>query len=915
MSQLSDENISQWIQIFANAYAQNPDGMNFTEDIFSENMKKDLPLFMSICNKILLVEDESDEKVKISKEMSSNFLYKILKYENLSELNEKRSLISKEMTEQMKESFKQNIFSEHDEIRNFCIKNYSLLFSILTTNWKEGIDEIINSIANTNFLPYGTIVFLSIMKEIMKAKNFLTEILSTFSEPYTQIFVFSIEILAKEQNESNYIPELRLEACKYIYEFVAVYPEILNENGDDEKVQYGAKIPAILELLPNSFQIDDFDLFKSLTDLLNLFVEKFYSNSLDFMETITQYISNGFDLISVNQKYTSLSINFWLNVAKFEGEIIEICRCSNNPEKEIQPLKPLLSEIASKPLIQFFINFVESIDDNDVKVENKERSDVHKIIVSTIKSIYKIVPEIFEMIKEVVDEEISKEKWTNIYSGIILLYTICGEPFDSDVGTFILSKIEFLIQNSIPDQIPRIRYNSLLVIGVVFQNYPQLILEQNYDILINQLIEIFEATLQFDEKQQLNISEDNCSIFERYANIIYSISTLWYSTSNEDSKLHLYFDRFYKIINTLIKYGIKNKFNNLIEKSSEALNRMISFSTPEMLSTISNLYEKTLDELLQLKNSLIEEEETFSIAASFYCSNLTTILLELKNNDEIISQYSEQTIQVLFEILEVKNEKLWKEIFWTIASLIIASASKNIDVFTPYTFNILYEQFIETAFTSDNPELIRSTSCLLSSIYSFLFKKMLSLYQLIPDVFEVLIFFLNEKEMKDAYPFILDGVSSIFLNIDQKDENIEQLESTLYETILKLIDVSNYIDITNENEIEYNNLFYQYMCNVIRNYAKIFYCNNDDKHEKEQLLLIDKLAFYVGKLIPKITDDLFKAFVLVVNEFASKCSKKNFNALKNKSIHIIFESGFENCSQQDLCEQMKEVDDFINGNE
>ena len=177
------------------------------------------------------------------------------------------------------------------------------------------------------------------------------------------------------------------------------------------------------------------------------------------------------------------------------------------------------------------------------------------------------------------------------------------------------------------------------------------------------------------------------------------------------------------------------------------------------------------------------------------------------------------------------------------------------------------------------------------------------------------VFFLNEKEMKDAYPFILDGVSSIFLNIDQKDENIEQLESTLYETILKLIDASNYIDITNENEIEYYNLFYQYMCNVIRNYAKIFYCNNYDKHEKEQLVLIDKLAFYVGKLIPKITDDLFKAFVLVVNEFASKCSKKNFNALKNKSIHIIFESGFENCSQQDLCEQMKEVDDFINGNE
>lgn len=920
MSQLFDANIQQWVQFFSEAYKQNPRGIDFDESIFSENAKNDLPLFLSICNEILLLQDDNED-LNTAKELSSFFLKKVLNYQDLDDLKEKRSIIPSESVEQIKNVLKQNIFSDNPTIRSNCAEIYSLLFSILTTNWEEGIDDIVNLFNNSTLLPYGFIILYSIMIEIINSKIFLTEIFPFFHQQFTQVLVISIDILSKEFNESIFIPELRIEACKYVHDIIKLYPGIFNDDDENDRgtvvVSTGSKIPFLLDVLPNSFEINDFDLYENLIDLLNIIVEKFYSQSMNFMQTISDYILYGINLVEVDQRYPYLSIKFWLQVAIFEDEIIEKCRCSSNPEEEIQPLQPLLSEIEFESLLQFYVNYVEFIDVDDVNVENNQRTKVHQILISTLKSIYKIVPSTFNIIKEVIEIEISKDKWINVYSGILLLYTICNEPFDEEVGSYLVSQMDLLIQCSVPDQIPRLRYNSLLVIGLIFQNYPHIILEQEElaDKWIQQLIDIFQATLQIDEKHQRNISEDNCSIFERYAKIIYSIATLWYNEPIE-SRLPLYFEKFYEIIDTLFNLAIFNNFLNLIEKSSDALNRLISYSTVDMIGEFGALYQKTLEELLQLKSSLAEEEEeTFSFAASCYCSNLTTMLIELKNNGEIISQFAEQTIHVLFETLEIKNEKLWKEIFWAIASLIIAanSTTKNkIDVFTPYTFNLLYENFINTAFTSNDPELIRATCCLISNIYLYLSKQMNVLHQLIPDIFEILVVLITTNEMKDAYPFILEAISNMFSSVDQNDELINQLEEIVFELLFEIVDLSNELDITNDNEVDYYNLLYQYLCDVATNYAKIYLDSSDLNHEKEQLSILDRLAFFILNLNPKISDDLFRSFMLSVSEFASKCSKQNKCILKNKYIIEILELGYENCTQLDVSEKMKEVYDIIN---
>lgn len=389
---------------------------------------------------------------------------------------------------------------------------------------------------------------------------------------------------------------------------------------------------------------------------------------------------------------------------------------------------------------------------------------------------------------------------------------------------------------------------------------------------------------------------------------------MWYN--EENSNLGLYFDSFYEILSTLFNYGIYNDFIELIEKTSDALNRLISFSTDDSLVKFSVLYEKSLDQLFHLKNSILNEKTCY-FAISCYCSNMTTMLLRLKKNEEIceliISQYAERTIQVLFDILQIKNEDIWKEAFWTIASLIIAtnSLANKVEIFSPYTFNILINQFIHTAFLSNDPNLIRATCCLISNLFLYLSKKIQILQQLMIDIFNILIGLIDNNQMKDAHPFILDAIANMFLSVDHNDQLINQFELPLFELIECLMDLSNNLDILNEADVEYDNLFYQYLCDVFRGYFKVFHDEKDINHEIKQLLLFDRLASFILKINPMIGGDLFNSFMLAARQCSENCSVNNTAFLKSIAILKILNLGYDNCLDQELRDKMKETTDLI----
>ena len=152
-----------------------------------------------------------------------------------------------------------------------------MLFSILTTEWPDGIDDVVNSFTDEKYLPYGFIGFISIMREIVNQKNF-SNFFQYFENKFSITTDFCIFILSKGKEQQEYIADLRIEACKFINDIVSIYPSVLN---DGEKI--GAKIPILLENLSNSISIENVDLFNEIHELFFIIVWKFYVQSPYFI--------------------------------------------------------------------------------------------------------------------------------------------------------------------------------------------------------------------------------------------------------------------------------------------------------------------------------------------------------------------------------------------------------------------------------------------------------------------------------------------------------------------------------------------------------------------------------------------------------------------------------------------------------
>ena len=106
--------------------------------------------------------------------------------------------------------------------------------------WKEGIDEIVNSYSNTTLLPNGYIGLITVMREIVNQKTFVDEILQIFNDQFIQTIIFCMNILNADPSDEEYVPELRYEACRFIYD---ICQDIFDS---DEKIQ------ALLDSLANS---------------------------------------------------------------------------------------------------------------------------------------------------------------------------------------------------------------------------------------------------------------------------------------------------------------------------------------------------------------------------------------------------------------------------------------------------------------------------------------------------------------------------------------------------------------------------------------------------------------------------------------------------------------------------------------
>lgn len=353
----------------------------------------------------------------------------------------------------------------------------------------------------------------------------------------------------------------------------------------------------------------------------------------------------------------------------------------------------------------------------------------------------------------------------------------------------------------------------------------------------------------------------------------------------------------------------------LIESSSDALNVIISISTPDLLDKLGELYKKILDFLDQSLTNYLQQKIYFIVQSSL-CSNINSILLKLKkinrqNCLDIIKAYSKRTLHLLYEVLSNENSYLDNEVIYAISALINATIYPQqkfyIDLFDEITFNRLVNDFIYNGLISLNSGVIESTCMLIGNLYYFLLPKIPDLLIIVNSFFSLLSkIIIDHKEMKESHPFVLKAIADIFNSLNPHDEELAEFEDPLLELIEMELDVSTKLDITNDSDVSYGNDHYIYLTEALCSYAKIYHNPNNVEKERQLFFIFDRLATYIYKLYPRISDKLYVTFAKTKRMLNENCSIRNESILNRHSIHRIFKLGYENANTLETKRYLRE---------
>ena len=492
---------------------------------------------------------------------------------------------------------------------------------------------------------------------------------------------------------------------------------------------------------------------------------------------------------------------------------------------------------------------------------------------------------------------------------MLLIYSISNEPINDISFRFIKNNFNLMIEAASQNQVPRLKETALFVIFLSIQNYPQ-IFSKNGDYMINELLDLITPVLNIDEFEKNNISRNNKMILDRCLTVIYNLSSLWklypfelYPKNN--------FDHLYKIVDTIFNLGISNNDQQLIVNSCEALNGLIFNSSLDILDKIVDIYKKSLEMIEQIKSYNYSQETCFYVQAGL-CSIISTSLLKFQKqiykSEHIIKEFSLKNYSILCDLLsENDNNRIWEEGILAFSSLINAVSKTNVkdELFTEDTIEKLISEFINKGLESKCDSVISATCFLIGNLFYFLRSKIPNLDQFWPDIYEKLSsLIVDNKSIKEYSPYVFKVIADIFNSINELDTNKPDLEVKLKELLISNYDMVNKLDLTIKKNIDFANTFYTYLCDVFGSYAKVSY-------EREQLYLLDKLAFYIWKLQPEINEQLILSFMRTARKFGEKCSRRNYPILNRHGVHRILKFGYENIEDMNTKRIIKETVDFL----
>ncbi|KAK8898800.1 hypothetical protein M9Y10_001093 [Tritrichomonas musculus] len=818
-------------------------------------MMQNPPQFLLLLSNIILTPNVQLPVIQISLILVSQMLQTCSSDQNQNNLANNQILCNS-----LKTMIITSLNHENIVIKNLAAKLYALLFQILKEYWTDGLDLILTNIDD---LPNGAISSLKIFYEILERKDYLLFTNPQYRFKFIQLFQCCVKFIGVDQSNDQITvgTDIRLLSSQCVIKCFQKIPSyIINSDFFN----------FIIKSLRYSFPIADNNLFQYLFQIMKCMITEGYDIIKNCLSDIFDYSLNCFSCLQ-SPFYIETLFYFWGEIAHFEYK-------KKDPYQEITA-KSAESILKMADKVFKNVNLPEILDFN---------SPTYSLVLTTqatITNFYKCAP--IEVSKIILSNFQSiVENGASPFSGLCFISSISIKtntfPFSKQFLIFIDSLWNFLLSfenqaNLTPEQAKNesfisIRITALTVIKKLIKTF------YLYED-ITKLADIFTLI----KKDQLRQKDEHPAILLCYARIIGSICDE--KTETFIPKQILYVDDNYQVLSQYLWSLYDLNYNHciypiLLEETADNMNLLISKalkSDKNVFDFLTSFFTYS-EEKLSKSKSLFESEEIRYVIQKTLCSFIGNLGMIMATNNDVCKR----SFESLMTLIQNPNKLIYEDALKSIASF-IPNVHQMID---QGTLMFLVDNVAKSLKTCSF-QIIISASVLLQQMLESVPNR---IFDAVPDLFHLLSQILRDHpEFRESHYYILKTLSTLFTKIDP------QYTIVLRDEYLSLIEcvesVINILDLNSQYDIDYANIFYEFLCGCYLSYVNAFIQKPTEgspremfAQEKKNLEHLRIFASYINRIDNSDkTEELLHAYLNLVQAITIKCSKAN-DMLLNKIV-------------------------------
>jgi hypothetical protein len=620
----------------------------------------------------------------------------------------------------------------------------------------------------------------------------------------------------------------------------------------------------------------------------------YYASALDFLDVIWDYTLRALNMSSPEQReYRHSALSFWKEVALMESEI---------PAEHSHNL--ILR--ASDNLLNLFFEIMTDVQPDDVDIEDPNETSTAGFATLAIAAFFLAAPgPVFhKFIAPTFDQKVLSDDWRIRHAALLLLYCLCPEnsigTISDDCRRFIYGHLNFVLEACKQRVIPRVTEAALFVLARILDVYKDVFRNTTcvYDpvFFIREIIDV----VQIDPGSHPLISA-------RYSLIIFSLASIWREIlASYFSPLPRFFPVLMEILGRLLSRDLSNESEiQAYQYASDALNQVI------LNATDLNHHKTILCEIFS--QSIIELEsarELFApniryVVQARLCSTLSAIADCL--GEEIPQVLVGQSIHFLFALLHEANVLLYEEGLALFVALFRSAHSLFED---GQVIGLL--QVVEFALQSKSPAVILVASDLLGLLYQFRGELLIGSFLKFFGIIEMLI--QEQDGFRSSLPLLVLALAKMIESV--KQENLVMELGDRVFSVMKMMRETR-IDHHREGDVEFGNLLFEHLSTLFRVFAVLF-CPDVSRELSQAALGQEKALLVEMSMLAKriislknVNDFVLTQFVIMADEFAGRCSKRNTMILNRHTVRTVLDMTQESTRTATLRQRGKIVKEHL----